>query len=64
MSKEPEFPAPVTDTQVSKGRRAPEPRPIDPDKLPTLPYYTRPPEHRPRPLSPRLQRRLRIRRGL
>jgi hypothetical protein len=35
----------------------------DPNKLPTLPYYTRHPEHRPRPPSKRQLRRRIIRGG-
>jgi hypothetical protein len=64
MSEQPDFPVPTTEVEQSKHRRAPEPQPIDPEKLPTLPYYERHPEHCPRPLSPRLQRRLRIRGAL
>jgi hypothetical protein len=36
----------------------------DPNKLPTLPYYTRHPEHRPRPPSKRQLRRRAIRESL
>jgi len=61
MSKQPESPVPVTDAQLSKGRRAPEPQPIDPVKLPALPYYERHPDHRPPRLTPRQQRLLRRR---
>jgi hypothetical protein len=62
MNKQPEFPVPVTEAEQSKHRRAPEPQPIDPGKLPTLPLYQRHPEWKPRPLTPR-QQRLRRRRG-
>jgi hypothetical protein len=61
MNKQPDFPVRVTDAEQSKHRRAPEPRPADPQKLPVLPYYVRHPEHRPRPLTPRQQRLLRRR---
>jgi hypothetical protein len=65
MSKQSEFPVPVADVEdgSAKARRAPEPQPIDPEKLPALPYYERHPEHRPRRQSARQLRRQRIREG-
>lgn len=60
MKKQPDFTVPVTAAEQSETRRAPEPQPVDPEKLPALPYYDRHPEHRPRPLSLRRQRRQRF----
>jgi hypothetical protein len=53
----------ITSDDPKPQRARQEVAPVDPNKLPTLPYYERHPEWRPRPMSRRQTRRRMIREG-
>jgi hypothetical protein len=65
-TNKPEFPVAadqLTPDDPKPRRAAQEVAPVDPNKLPALPFYDRHPEWRPKPMSNRRRRRQLIREG-